>query len=72
MLILGSLTAGSIVILQSVYIFYLLRKFRQIKRRGKSFEAEELLSDILSGGSLVRIQRIAPENVLLRIAERHR
>lgn len=47
----------------NAYLFYLLRKIK--KDRPMTRDAQMLLSDILRGNGLVRIKRIAPEDVFL-------
>lgn len=45
---------------------YFLYRLKKIKSRPDSYEARELLQDLVSGDALVRITRVAPANVILR------
>ena len=45
---------------------YLWRKAKLIKSRPESMELDEFLMDLLAGGGLVHVKRIAPTDIVLR------
>lgn len=62
-LILLSVGLGLSIILNVSLVVYILRK-RKIPE--KTLDAKELLSDLLSTGAVVRIDRIDPQSIFLR------
>jgi hypothetical protein len=65
MLIELSVLSAMLIISISANVFFLLNlKKKPVKTNSRS--AEELLSDLLRGTAIVRIERIAPSDVLLR------
>ncbi len=65
--LMGCLIAQTFVIcLLLTLIAYLCFKIKCYKKRPNSYEVDALLSDLLSGPALVRVERISPENVMLR------
>jgi hypothetical protein len=46
---------------------YFWRKSRISKQRQESLELQEFLTDMLAGGSLVHVKRIAPADALIHV-----
>ena len=49
---------------------YFWRKSRQIKKK-ETLELQEFLADLLAGGSLIHVQRIAAADSLIHMRNRH-
>ena len=47
--------------------FFYRRKLLQVKQRPNSIELEEFLLDLMSGGGLLHIKRVSPNDVILRM-----
>ena len=58
-----ALTASNLLL--AALAVYFWRKSKIKRDRPTSVEAEEMLLDLLSGGSLIRVSRIAPADALI-------